>query len=81
MLTTEILLKGLEFMKNKNCSCPHMTCMMHGDCKQCTEFHKGKPYCKVGTVRKARMRVVFKAYDTVQDLKKRRAKQKGNDIL
>ncbi len=58
-------------MENANCSCPHMACHMHGDCKQCMEFHKGKPYCKVGDLKKAQMRVVFNVYDTVQGIRKK----------
>ncbi len=59
-------------MENTNCDCPHMTCPMHGNCKQCMEFHKGKPYCKVSNLKKAQMRVVFNVYDTVQGIKKKK---------
>ena len=57
-------------MENSNCSCPHMACPLHSDCKQCIEFHKGKPYCKVGKFKKVQMRVIFNVYDTVTGIKK-----------
>lgn len=62
-------------MENMNCNCPHMACPMHGDCKKCMKFHKGKPYCKVGKLKKAQMRVVFNVYDTVTGVKKRNRSQ------
>jgi len=33
-------------MPNKQkCTCPNTGCPAYGDCKVCTDFHKGKPYC------------------------------------
>lgn len=52
-------------MRNENCTCTHTSCEMWGDCKKCTEFHKGKPYCKSSSSRKAMLRVSFGLYDNV----------------
>jgi hypothetical protein len=57
-------------MKNVNCICTHTTCPMWGNCKECTDFHKGKPYCKSGTMRRTGLRIVFAIYDGVQSVKK-----------
>ena len=32
-------------MTNTHCPCTHTTCNLYGNCKECTDFHKGKPYC------------------------------------
>lgn len=38
-------------MKTKNvvskgdCVCPNTGCPAHGNRKECTDFHRGKPYC------------------------------------
>lgn len=29
----------------KECICPNTGCPAHGNCKACTAFHRGKPYC------------------------------------
>jgi hypothetical protein len=52
----------------------HTTCKMHGNCKECTVFHKGKPYCKSNAIRKAGLRIIFKVYDAATGEK---SKQQG----
>lgn len=32
-------------MEKKECICPNTGCPAHGDCEECTTFHRGKPYC------------------------------------
>lgn len=32
-------------MKKKRCICPNTGCPAHGDCGECSAFHRGKPYC------------------------------------
>lgn len=36
----------------KECICPHTTCPAYGDCKACTDFHRGRPYCTSEETRK-----------------------------
>jgi len=61
-------------MENINCNCAHMVCPRRGNCKQCIEYHKGKPfkqYCMVSDFKKAQMRVFFNIIDTVEGIRKR----------
>lgn len=32
-------------MKKPDCICPNTGCPAHGNCKECSAFHHGKPYC------------------------------------
>jgi hypothetical protein len=32
--------------RNLRCPCPNKTCLRHGDCKECREYHgENRPYC------------------------------------
>jgi len=31
-------------LKKQKCICPNTGCPAYGDCKQCTDYHKGNPY-------------------------------------
>ena len=65
---------------NPHCICPHTTCPMHGNCKVCTDYHKGKPYCKASRLRKAIYRLTFKIYDKSQLRKQAKNDKKRNTI-
>jgi hypothetical protein len=48
VIWTEINVKGKTDMSgvNVNCSCPFVTCKIHGLCGECAAAHKGKTFCK-----------------------------------
>lgn len=39
-------------MEKENCICPNTGCPAHSNCKECTEFHRGEPYCTSAKTKK-----------------------------